>query len=56
MMTVFVRVGIVAKRYGVRPTDEQRERLDDLLRKGTASTSIDGRGQLSGSQPWAGVG
>jgi hypothetical protein len=44
----------MAKRYRVTLTDEERKRLDDLMRKGTASVSAEARGQLSGSRPSTG--
>jgi transposase len=40
-----VEVGIVAKRYRVTLTDEERERLEELTRKGTASVRMVRRAQ-----------
>jgi transposase len=40
-----VEVGIMAKRYRVTLTDEERDRLHDLTRKGTASVRMVRRAQ-----------
>jgi transposase len=40
-----VEAGIMAKRYRVTLTDQERERLDDLTRKGTASVRMVRRAQ-----------
>lgn len=44
-MLFFVEGGIMAKRYRVTLTDEERERLESLTRKGTASVRMVRRAQ-----------